>query len=364
MSSVSDRVQIPFSFSFPTAVFVAATSAGPVTDSVSIVQPVVGASVTITSRTTSNPATVWQAETGASTIATVTTDSGGNVPGWLDPGSYKIAVAAQGSFTGATLNFDAVRGDGVTNIFTAQVDTPQLSSTLQTTLGYVVPPHPVGVTNNYIGTTDPVDADGQTRWLIMDGRAISRSTYSVLFALIGTTYGPGNGSTTFNIPDWRGRLILGADHSGTGSGLSSHALNSTGGAETHVLTETEMPAHSHGGVTGFTNTDHYHAFSGETGGQSVDHTHPDVTILSFSAHNLPINASGPQWNAPGVGNTNWQTGGTSNDHAHAYSGNTTFQSQTYNTSNHQHVISSDGGGAAHSIMQPYVAAHHILKVLP
>jgi microcystin-dependent protein len=76
-----------------------------------------------------------------------------------------------------------------------------------------------------------------TGWLLCDGSAISRTTYAALFALIGTTYGVGNGSTTFNIPDFRGRFPLGVS--------GSHALASTGGAETHTLTEGELPSHTH-----------------------------------------------------------------------------------------------------------------------
>lgn len=70
-------------------------------------------------------------------------------------------------------------------------------------------------------------------WLLCDGRAVSRSTFVALFAAIGTAYGPGNGSTTFNLPDLRGRAPIGA---GTGSGLTARALADTPGAETHTHT--------------------------------------------------------------------------------------------------------------------------------
>ena len=79
-------------------------------------------------------------------------------------------------------------------------------------------------------------------WLLCDGRAISRTTYSSLFSVIGTTCGAGDGTTTFNIPDARGRAIAGA---GTGAGLSPRVLGAKIGTETHVLTSGEMPAHSH-----------------------------------------------------------------------------------------------------------------------
>lgn len=79
-------------------------------------------------------------------------------------------------------------------------------------------------------------------WLLCDGAAVSRSTYAGLFAAIGTTWGVGDGSTTFNVPDLRGRAPIGV---GTGAGLTARALAAQVGAETHQLTINEMPAHTH-----------------------------------------------------------------------------------------------------------------------
>lgn len=95
---------------------------------------------------------------------------------------------------------------------------------------------PPGSSIQFFGSSAP---DG---WLFCDGAAISRSTYADLFAVIGTTYGNGNGSTTFNIPDMRGRVPLGA---GTGTGLTARTLAATLGTETHQLTIGEMPTHNH-----------------------------------------------------------------------------------------------------------------------
>ncbi len=81
-----------------------------------------------------------------------------------------------------------------------------------------------------------------TGWLACDGSAVSRTTYPTLFAAIGTTWGAGNGSSTFNLPDLRGRTPVG---SGQGTSLTNRTLGGTGGAETHVLTVGEMPSHSH-----------------------------------------------------------------------------------------------------------------------
>lgn len=79
-------------------------------------------------------------------------------------------------------------------------------------------------------------------WLLCNGQAISRTTYAALFTLIGTAFGNGNGSTTFTLPDFRGR-VFGAI--GQGSGLTNRALGAKVGAETHTLTENEMPSHNH-----------------------------------------------------------------------------------------------------------------------
>jgi microcystin-dependent protein len=79
-----------------------------------------------------------------------------------------------------------------------------------------------------------------THFLIADGTAISRTTYSVLFAILGTTYGVGDGSTTFNLPDFKGRTPIG---SGQGSGLTLRSLADKVGVEVHALIEAEMPSH-------------------------------------------------------------------------------------------------------------------------
>jgi microcystin-dependent protein len=100
----------------------------------------------------------------------------------------------------------------------------------------------------------PNEPSGQYRWwatstgnpagyLLCDGAAVSRTTYSALFTAIGTTYGIGNGSTTFNLPDARSRGLIAA---GQGAGLSNRTVGQVLGAETHQLTEAEMPFHNHG----------------------------------------------------------------------------------------------------------------------
>lgn len=107
---------------------------------------------------------------------------------------------------------------------------------------------PVGKVDDYAGSSPPAT------WMFCYGQAISRSTYADLFSAIGTNYGAGDGSTTFNLPDLRGRVIAGRDNmGGVDSGrLSStfgdfaRVLNGAFGAAVHLLTTGQMPSHTHG----------------------------------------------------------------------------------------------------------------------
>jgi len=99
---------------------------------------------------------------------------------------------------------------------------------------------PVGMIWAYAGATAPSDS-----WLLCRGQAVSRTTYSDLFDVISTTYGVGDGSTTFNVPDMAGKVPVGLD---TGD-ADFDALNEQRGAKTHTLSLAETPAHQHGAGT-------------------------------------------------------------------------------------------------------------------
>jgi microcystin-dependent protein len=93
-----------------------------------------------------------------------------------------------------------------------------------------------------------------TGWLLCDGSAVSRTGNAALFAAIGTGYGIGDGSTTFNLPDGRGRTPIGA---GQGAGLTNRALGAKAGEENHQLTTAELAAHAHA----ITDPGHNHTYT-------------------------------------------------------------------------------------------------------
>jgi microcystin-dependent protein len=110
---------------------------------------------------------------------------------------------------------------------------------------------PPGVIASYAGAAAPAG------WLLCYGQAVSRTTYAALFTAIGTTYGTGDGSSTFTLPDMRGRAVAGKDDmggvaasritaSGTGNpGVDGANLGAAGGVDRHTLTTAQMAAHRH-----------------------------------------------------------------------------------------------------------------------
>lgn len=137
-------------------------------------------------------------------------------------------------------------------------------------------------------------------WVLCTGQALSRTTYAALFSVIGTTFGVGDGSTTFNVPDLRGRVPMGQDNMGgsdaarvtsasTGGG-NADVLGGTGGAQTHTLTVSEIPSHDHDGVSSFTTVD-------GTGGGNAGLLSTTIGNTSSSANstvNMPSSGGGGQ----------------------------------------------------------------------
>jgi len=100
---------------------------------------------------------------------------------------------------------------------------------------------PTGTVSAFAGSAAP------TGYLLCDGTAVNRTTYATLFGVISTTYGIGDGSTTFNLPDLRGRVVAGLGESLLG--VTADSLGDDNGliasTKTHTLLEAEMPSHQH-----------------------------------------------------------------------------------------------------------------------
>ena len=167
---------------------------------------------------------------------------------------------------------------------------------------------PVGVIQAYAGVNTPSD------WLFCDGSLISRTTYADLFTVIGESYGSGDGSTTFNLPDLRGRVPVGKDDMGGNSAYilstNGNILGYSGGEDIHTLTVDEMPYHEH-------QVEYYRDGSyGSQGAARWNGTTGDY-----------VTAGGPEW----VTNGNVRGKGV-------------------------------GGDQPHNNMQPYLITNYIIKV--
>ena len=166
--------------------------------------------------------------------------------------------------------------------------------------GRVIPPGTIVMTGR---NTAP------SGWLICNGGAVDRTLYAQLYAAIGETFGPGNGTTTFNLPDMRGRVAAGVG-TGTGGGasgtgaptggtaLAAVSLSGWFGTNDVTLTSAQIPAHTHP----ITDPGHTHGQNGGTGG-------PEATRLTSDTHDTPTNSADPTDSATTGITVNNNTGG-------------------------------------------------------
>lgn len=182
-----------------------------------------------------------------------------------------------------------------------------LNTNVRDNLNWLKDATPIGMILPYGQTTAP------SGWLLCDGSAVSRTTYATLFVLLGTTYGNGDGSTTFNLPNLKGRTPVGYNAAET----EFDALGETGGAKTHTLVTGELASHAH----------------------SID---------SQGAHTHTPSAASMGVTGPGaVGAT-----GT------AY---IAVQPVTDSQGSHNHTAGAAGSGTAHNNLQPYITLGFIIK---
>jgi microcystin-dependent protein len=195
-----------------------------------------------------------------------------------------------------------------------------------------VPPSETGIMKMYAGATIPDD------YIICDGRSVSRVIYSDLFAKLGTTWGVGDGSSTFNVPDMRGRVPAGPDAMGSSPASrvthsGSTALGAAIGEEQHTLSTGEIPNHNH------TLTDPGHNHSVNDPGHTHQYNQPadNLTLTGTAGVTLKTVSA--------LGNTTSSTTGISNN------ATTTGVS-----------IAAVGGGGAHNNMQPTAFINFIIHI--
>lgn len=199
--------------------------------------------------------------------------------------------------------------------------------------------------NSFAGVVLPfAGSAAPSGFLLCAGQAVSRTTYAALFAIIGTTYGTGNGTTTFNLPDLRGRAVAGVDNMGgsaagrlttAAGGVNAATLGAAGGSSVHTLTQAQLPAVAPT-FTGQPLPVHGHPFMASEQNTSNSDVNGGI-MLDQAAPRLKPAFTGTPTTAQGQ-----QIGGES---AGTPSG----------------VISNLGSGESHANVQPTIALNYIIK---
>lgn len=231
-----------------------------------------------------------------------------------------------------------------------------LESALEGSVGGFGLAAPVGTLMPYLGTTSP-----SPKWLVPYGQPVSRTTYAALFALIGTTFGAGDGLSTFNLPDLRGRVLMALDNLGgaqanTVNLNNARVLGGLVGAHTQSLTASQIPAHTHAaGTLAATTSGSTHTHGGSTSSAGTHQHQQRLAVVDTSFSPYPNFAWSP-FSTNALSNTVEPSGA----HTHSLNINTSGSTHTHTISG---STASTGIGEAVSMLQPSMAVGFLLRAL-
>lgn len=198
---------------------------------------------------------------------------------------------------------------------------------------------PVGGGIAWYAAADPATVGG-VEYMIPDGRAISRTTYATLFSLWGLRFGDGDGTTTFNLPNEKGRVAVGGDW----LQVEFDGVGVTGGEKTHTLMVAEMPSHNH------TQNAHNHTQDA--------HNHTQ----NAHVHDIPWRNNMPSGNSDTGRVELANTAGSVTGVLSTGSATPTNQAATAVNQAATATNQAAGGGAAHNNLQPYIVRNTAIRV--
>lgn len=296
----------------------------------------------------------------------------------------KVAVSKIQPADGAVVDSFSASVDKTTNAPSIRAIEELLENYTPSGGASILETNPIGAILEWPSNTIPIN------WLLCNGQAVSRTEYSELFKVIGTTYGAGDGSTTFNVPDRRGNIAIGKNDSDS----DFNTLGKKGGAKKRTLVLANIPSHTHT----FTGTAHTHTLNGHThsvgahshGLNSHTHSIPALsgTAKSAGSHSHSVRSLA---NAANTGGNNYlrewsksgdtAANGVESAGAHTHSVTTTAStsgkasgstanSSAFNTGANSGNTSSTtasgtigaaGSGTEFDIMNPHIVQNFIIK---
>ena len=350
--------------SFRTAIGAGTSSASGTVTSIATTSPITGGTITGTGTIGINASSLNTASFvvqrdvsgnfAAGTITATLTGNATNVTGIVaiangGTGQVTANAAVNALLPSQTSNSGKyLTTDGTNSSWgTVSTGTTIPSASMQMFAGAITQSASAGV----VTTTAP------TGWLLCNGDAVSRSTYSALWTALGTTsspYGQGDNSTTFNLPDLRSRVPIGV---GTGSGLTARTLGGTVGEESTTVQQTNLPTHSHTfSPTGTLNTESGHVHSSPDAG-SHGHSSNNYFLLYVGSGGGASLNNGSSYQIYNLNATIQANGSHSHGNTNGNSGHT----HTFTPTAGQTTGNGPGTGATLTNMQPSIGMNYIIK---